>query len=525
MKLLTALPLRRRAALLLALAPALLLAGILFPPAASSDPFVDPAFMTLWNRADGPVAGRVVARTWLWGPTPGPAKREPYAEGTGGVRLVQYFDKGRMEINNPAGDPNAPFYVTGGLLSVELISGQAQTGDARFESRGPAAIPLASDRDDPNAPTYASFGAVSSLSSGEHAAASAVGAAVNQSIDRAGIVGPLSAGQTDHGVRYAYFEPLTKHNVADVFWQFLNSTGPVQVAGQVSEGPLFQPWFAQTGLPISEAYWAHVKIAGRPTDTLIQAFQRRVLTFTPTNPAGWQVEMGNIGLHYLEWRYSTGAAPAPAGSPAPVGPPPLPAVVITGIVTGKSGLDLNEQSVSLVNNGQSLAVMSGWRLVSPKNDHLDVYTFPQGVTLPPGAKLTVLAGQGIDSPGTLHMRRVTWLFDATGFDGVILYDGAGREVSRYFLQQGAPPTAPPAPPGPAATETAPAGEATETPLPADVTETPTAAAGTATPTATAGAAGTVTATPTANRSVTATATGAASRTASPTVTATATRAP
>jgi hypothetical protein len=297
------------------------------------------------------------------------------------------------------------------------------------------------------------------------------------------------------------------------------------VAGQVSDGPLFQPWFAQTGLPISEAYWAHVKIAGRPTDTLIQAFQRRVLTFTPTNPAGWQVEMGNIGLHYLEWRYSTGAAPAPAGSPAPVGPPPLPAVVITGIVTGKSGLDLNEQSVSLVNNGQSLAVMSGWRLVSPKNDHLDVYTFPQGVTLPPGAKLTVLAGQGIDSPGTLHMRRVTWLFDATGFDGVILYDGAGREVSRYFLQQGAPPTAPPAPPGPAATETAPAGEATETPLPADVTETPTAAAGTATPTATAGAAGTVTATPTANRSVTATATGAASRTASPTVTATATRAP
>jgi len=198
-------------------------------------------------------------------------------------------------------------------------------------------------------------------------------------------------------------------------------------------------------------------------------------------------------------------------------------VVITGIVIGKSGLDLNEQTVSIANNGASTVVMSGWRLVSPKNDHLDVYIFPQGVTLAPGAKLTVLAGQGFDSPTTLHMRRVTWLFDATGFDGVILYDAAGREVSRYFLQQGAPPTAPPAPPGPAATSTPP-GQATVTP-PADVTDTPTAAAGTATLTDTAGAAGTATATATPNLSVTATATGSVSPTASPTVTATPTRAP
>ena len=54
---------------------------------------------------------------------------EPYAQGASGMRLVQYFDKSRMEINNPTGDKNNPFYVTNGLLTVELITGKMQVGD------------------------------------------------------------------------------------------------------------------------------------------------------------------------------------------------------------------------------------------------------------------------------------------------------------------------------------------------------------------------------------------------------------
>jgi hypothetical protein len=42
--------------------------------------------------------------------------------------MVQYFDKSRMEINNPNGDKNSPFYVTNGLLTVELMSGKIQVG-------------------------------------------------------------------------------------------------------------------------------------------------------------------------------------------------------------------------------------------------------------------------------------------------------------------------------------------------------------------------------------------------------------
>ena len=35
---------------------------------------------------------------------------------------------------------------------------------------------------------------------------------------------------------------------------------------------------------------------------LVQLFERRVLTYTPSNPTQYQVEFGNIGQHYHAWR-------------------------------------------------------------------------------------------------------------------------------------------------------------------------------------------------------------------------------
>lgn len=58
-----------------------------------------------------------------------------------------------------------------------------------------------------------------------------------------------------------------------------------------------------TGLPITEAYWASVKVGGAYRDVLIQCFERRCLTHTPDNPNGFEVEAGNTGLHYYIWRY------------------------------------------------------------------------------------------------------------------------------------------------------------------------------------------------------------------------------
>src|SRR5205823_11438534 len=123
-------------------------------------------FQSVWTRTDQLVADHSVGRSWLWGPSPGLILREPYQDAPGGSRLVQYFDKSRMEINNPNGNPNDPFFVTNGLLVVELISGRMQVGDAAFQPRGPSCSNISGDPDDANAPTYNSFRSVASVGPG-----------------------------------------------------------------------------------------------------------------------------------------------------------------------------------------------------------------------------------------------------------------------------------------------------------------------------------------------------------------------
>lgn len=53
-----------------------------------------------------------------------------------------------MEISNPGSDPSSVWYVTNGLLVVELTTGRLQLGDAGFSQRQPAAIDLAGDAGD-----------------------------------------------------------------------------------------------------------------------------------------------------------------------------------------------------------------------------------------------------------------------------------------------------------------------------------------------------------------------------------------
>src|SRR5688500_20296491 len=68
-----------------------------------SSSFGDPAFERVWSRTDKPVQDKAVNRSWTWGPEPFYTTYETYAEGPGEKHLVTYFDKSRMEINNPAG--------------------------------------------------------------------------------------------------------------------------------------------------------------------------------------------------------------------------------------------------------------------------------------------------------------------------------------------------------------------------------------------------------------------------------------
>lgn len=275
------------------------------PPAPDAPPDIS-AFSGVWNRTDSLVASSTISRSWFWGPTPAWTTRELYVDDPTGTqsRLVQYWDKSRMEINNPNGDKTNPFYVTNGLLTVELISGQMQVGNATFETRKPALINIAGDIDDPNAPTYASF-ALHANAGGDHPDPNKMGQQVTATLARDGRVGDDPSKADVPGIVIAYYDPTTKHNVPKVMWDFLNARGQVKKGNtnQVVTEPLSNPWFYATGLPISDAYWARVNISGKSTDTLIQAFERRVLTYTPANPAGFQVEMGNIGAHYRDWRY------------------------------------------------------------------------------------------------------------------------------------------------------------------------------------------------------------------------------
>jgi len=266
---------------------------------AAAVPIVQQPFERTWTRTDQPVASSNAVRTWIWGPAPFTAAMwEPYAESPDELRQVQYFDKSRMEITQPGGDQSSIWYVTNGLIAKELITGEMQLGDNEFETRTAANVNVAGDPDDSNGPTYASFSGLL------NAPATNVGATLTNRVNRNGSVtsDPALAAQN---VTVAHFAQETNHAIAKPFWDFMNSSGTVSQNGSLTNAPLFEsPYFA-TGLPITEAYWANVQVGGTPREVLMQCFERRCLTYTPQNPAEWQVEMGNVGQHYYRWRYET----------------------------------------------------------------------------------------------------------------------------------------------------------------------------------------------------------------------------
>jgi len=240
------------------------------------------AFLRLWQRDDQAVAELRAKRSWMWGPKPLRQLGERYDQAPGGIRKVVYFDKGRMEVNNPNGDQNSRWFITSGRLVIELITGSIQTGDTTADQRRPADIPIAGDLDDANGPTYASFGGVTSLPAGDRS-----DQIPSEQIYRSGEIGFYPASEPSQ-TRLAHFVGETGHNIPQVFWKYLNTLN----------------WVYVLGYPLSEPYWAKVKLANKVDRyVLIQPFERRVLTYVPDNLEPFKVEMGNVGRHYYVWRY------------------------------------------------------------------------------------------------------------------------------------------------------------------------------------------------------------------------------
>jgi uncharacterized protein YkwD len=240
---------------------------------------------TAWSSGDGAVAANTVARSWLYGPDVVTTRSEPYAESPGGLRTVFYFDKARMELNNPTSG------VSNGLLVTEMVSGGVQVGNSAFNSYHPAAIPVAGDAENNDTcPTYATLWSVASFGdlAKDRRAPKRLNQPVSATLDSTGRVGddPSHAGYAT----IAQYDSNLGHNIPDVFWNWMQT--------------LPSDWQSLLGLPITEPYWTQTRVGGTLRYVLMQAFERRVLTYTPDNAPAWQVEMGNVGLHFLLWHDS-----------------------------------------------------------------------------------------------------------------------------------------------------------------------------------------------------------------------------
>jgi len=249
--------------------PALMMACT---PLAPGGPIAAAGFGAQWQ------AGEALTPNF-WGPAGTGGLLEAYADAPNGQRFVQYFDKGRMELPDAASTS-----VTNGLLATELITGRIQVGAESFQTRASAAIPLAGDPDN-TGPTYAAFG--TTTASLLAPAQMQMGTGVSARVATDGTVSPTTTDRA--AMTLSSFDIATQHNVPQSFAAYRDRVG-----------------LAAIGYAKSEPFLATVKVGGVPKQVMLQVFERRVLTYTADNAPEFQVEMGNIGQHYYQWRYCGG---------------------------------------------------------------------------------------------------------------------------------------------------------------------------------------------------------------------------
>ncbi len=385
--------------------------------AALAAPPANRGFQTNWQRTDLPVAGQQISRTWMWGPEAfTDALREEYVESPGGGRLVQYFDKSRMEITDPDADQNSIWYVTNGLLVMELVTGRLQLGDNHSEQYDAAHINIAGDADDTSGPNYAALQQVLNVPLGFPEDP------VIGRIDRLGNVTDDPA-LAERGVFPGYYVIETNHRVADPFWEFMNSSGTVYQDGAYVDAGLFQDPFFATGFPITEAYWATVKVGGELKDVLLQCFERRCLTYTPDNDPGWQVESANVGQHYYQWRYqSLGLIPEPQPYPT-TGDVRVIFVLADPIDFGEA----EGEYVDIRNYDNSPVSMAGWRLEDAAGNG---YNFPDSYVLGLDATVRIHICSGMNDAANLYWGRCSAVWNNNG-DTARLINPFGIVVHEY----------------------------------------------------------------------------------------------
>ena len=255
---------------------------------------IDPAIAAIWTATDGPVASDQVERDWMWGPDVISTSVEYTADSPDSVRRMVYFDKGRLDILDLSASPDGDWFVTGALLVTQMLAGQIPFADDAIVYKTPPSIPVAGDLDQPNPLTYATLAPLASVNGWAIGTEDVPGLVAEARIGQP--VHALASGDgtvidgsvTDSSIVVADYDTITGHNVAAPF------------ADWVARQPFPAAWLI--GRPVTEPYWHDTLLDGESMRVLVQAFERRILTWTPGQPEGWEVESNNAGLHYRAWR-------------------------------------------------------------------------------------------------------------------------------------------------------------------------------------------------------------------------------
>lgn len=282
-----------------------------------ANPDIGNEFKGLWDRQDLPVQQQLTDRSWTWGPTVSDVLLEELNQGVNGQRRVQYFEKSRMEINDPNADPNSQWYITNGLLPIEMMTGKMQIGydfGTEYKMRGQANISVIGDPD--NYPSYANLLPI--YENPGNVEPAQLNKPVTNMLNPDGSVAEFTDYSNDANTVLVQGE--NGHGVIQAFVNFMNQEGVVYENGQLVRWQIYSPPVFVFGKPVTEPYWVKAKVGGNEVPILFQIFERRVLTYNPANPPAFRVEMGNVGMHYYQWRYGS----TPPSQPTPTSEPSQP---------------------------------------------------------------------------------------------------------------------------------------------------------------------------------------------------------
>lgn len=244
---------------------------------SDSTPFASPLFQRIWS-GDASAATRVVD---LWGGEPLAWRVEPYSGAPNDRRVVQYFDRGRMEV-----EPGSS-QVTIGKLVQELVQGEIDLGGGVTRSRDVPDLPIDSGDSVKQIPTYRTLEQLTI--SPDSPAVHDVGGRVTEWIDRAG---RTERPSTPVMVFRSRFVEETGVHLPDVFVELF-------------QRPEFQSdrWIDVFGMPISEPFWAEYRRKDESQASLIQVFERRILVYSPGLNEANRFTVASSGRHYASWRY------------------------------------------------------------------------------------------------------------------------------------------------------------------------------------------------------------------------------